>query len=357
MFCPIEFFGGYKGGVASIVESYASNTRRFEENGYHLEVYTGDKKIEAPKSVISKVMYHLKYIIRYRKIIVELQDKFDLIHIHSSRDFRLFDDLKIAFYVKKHFQIPIVMTIHRSELEKTITRNKYMQRYFLRMLKKIDKVIFMSEEAKRQFEHRGIKKTSYLTNFHSYSKVAKIRANNDNTFRMLFIGFYNKEKGVVELLNAMKKLPDNVILDMCGGRKDDNSLDIDDMISEFGSRVINHGYVSGKEKETLFSKADVLILPSYGEGLPLVILEALHFGLPIIATPVGSIPEVLVEDENVFFITPKSEESIVSKVTQLMSDKMKQEQMSYANALLSEKYCLEENINRLCNIYDEFESN
>lgn len=357
MFCPIEFSGGYKGGVASIIESYSSNSKYFKKNDYYIEVFTGDRKINAPKSIISKMLYHVGYIIRYRKIIKKMQSKFDLLHIHTSRDLRLFDDLKIASYIKKHYQIPVVMTIHRSELEKTITGNKYLQFYFLRMLRRIDKLIFLSEEAKRQFEQQGIEKASCLANFHSYSKTAQINIKHDNTFRMLFVGFYNKEKGLVELLDAMKKLPENVILDLCGGRKDGDSLDVDSMISEYGSRVINHGYVLEKEKEAVFSNADVFILPSYGEGLPLVVLEALHFGLPIIITPVGSIPEILVENQNALFITPRSVESIVTKVTELMLDKEKQVQMRFANALLSEEYCLEENINRLCSIYNELELN
>ena len=59
--------------------------------------------------------------------------------------------------------------------------------------------------------------------------------------------------------------------------------------------------------------ADALILPSYDEGLPLVILEALASGTPVICTPVGSIPEVLMHDETALFVPPGDQAQLAAR--------------------------------------------
>lgn len=65
------------------------------------------------------------------------------------------------------------------------------------------------------------------------------------------------------------------------------------------------GWVDGEAKSRLLAEADGFILPSYAEGLPLAILEAMSYGLPVIATAVGAIPEVV--DSSVgWLISPKS---------------------------------------------------
>lgn len=71
-----------------------------------------------------------------------------------------------------------------------------------------------------------------------------------------------------------------------------------------GEIVTFTGWVNRAEAAQLLLAADVLVLPSYNEGLPMVILEALSAGLPVIATPVGSIPEVLTDRRDCLLVTP-----------------------------------------------------
>ena len=75
--------------------------------------------------------------------------------------------------------------------------------------------------------------------------------------------------------------------------------------------------VDGHEKEALFKQSDIFILPSYSEGFPLSVLEAMSYGLPLIVTPVGALPEVLKEGENCFFVKPGSVSDLTRALTQL----------------------------------------
>lgn len=354
MFFPVELNGGYNGGISNIVESYAENSTIFSRNGYDLSLFKGNRHIDAPSGIVRKLMFHINYISRHKKYIKENLEKYDILHIHTSRDIRLFDDLQVALYAKRKCGVPVVITVHRSELEKTITTNKLIQKYFLQMMKKVDKLIFLSDNAKKQFAMRGLTNTDSLSNFHSYTqKAEKMAEKDDKVFRILFVGFFNREKGLLELFQAMRNLPDDVVLDLCGGKKDQESIDVERECIDIRNRVVNHGYVAGKEKENVFRIANVFILPSYGEGMPLVLLEALHFGLPIITTPVGSIPEVLAENVNALFVPPRNVSAIVDAVLKLKNGKSLSTDMCTANAVLSENYCLERNIQQLCMIYDE----
>ena len=71
-----------------------------------------------------------------------------------------------------------------------------------------------------------------------------------------------------------------------------------------GDKITYHGYVNLEQKEALMSRADILVLPSYREGLPISILEALSNSCAVIATPVGAIPEILSSD-NAVIVPPK----------------------------------------------------
>lgn len=81
------------------------------------------------------------------------------------------------------------------------------------------------------------------------------------------------------------------------------------------------GWVIGEEKERLFRNAYAYCLTSRKEGLPVTVLESLSFGLPVIATPVGSLPEFLVDGETVLFTAIDDPVDLANKMCQLILDK------------------------------------
>jgi glycosyltransferase involved in cell wall biosynthesis len=78
------------------------------------------------------------------------------------------------------------------------------------------------------------------------------------------------------------------------------------------------------DQETLigeYDQADVFVLPSYIEGLPMVVLEAMGRGLPVIAARVGGIPEIVSDGHNGFLIEAGDVDSLVQKMETLADDK------------------------------------
>lgn len=144
----------------------------------------------------------------------------------------------------------------------------------------------------------------------------------DGRFRLLFVGNLLERKGVADLLRAFAApalQARDIHLTMAGGGPVDHYRGIAESLG-ISSRVTFTGWVSQDDARTLMVNSDALILPAYDEGLPLVILEALATGTPVICTPVGSIPEVLEDRHNALFVTPGNEAEIAAAILALMDD-------------------------------------
>jgi glycosyltransferase involved in cell wall biosynthesis len=80
------------------------------------------------------------------------------------------------------------------------------------------------------------------------------------------------------------------------------------------------GWVDQAKASRLLADADVLILPSYDEGLPLVILEALANGVAVVCTPVGEVPGVFTDQVDACFVRPGDVESIADGLRRVLDD-------------------------------------
>jgi glycosyltransferase involved in cell wall biosynthesis len=136
-------------------------------------------------------------------------------------------------------------------------------------------------------------------------------------FRLLFLGNLLQRKGIADLLHALADLPGApVALTVAGGgavetyRRMAANLGIAD-------RVHFTGWVDQASVRTLLAAADALALPAYDEGLPLVILEAMATGVPVICTPVGAIPEVFAHGETAWFVPPGDRPALTSAIVAL----------------------------------------
>lgn len=139
--------------------------------------------------------------------------------------------------------------------------------------------------------------------------------------RILFLGNLSERKGVSDLLRALATpgLDYNVAVSIAGGG---DVAHYAEMAEELG---ISHfvrfeGWVDQEKAAQLISAADVLVLPSYDEGLPLVILEALANSVAVVCTPVGEIKTVLTDGVNAQFVVPGDEGSIASALHKTLSD-------------------------------------
>jgi glycosyltransferase involved in cell wall biosynthesis len=139
--------------------------------------------------------------------------------------------------------------------------------------------------------------------------------------RILFLGNLTERKGVSDLLRALATpgLDYNLAVSIAGGGDVAGYTEMAQMlgISHF---VRFEGWVDQDKAAELISAADVLVLPSYDEGLPLVILEALANSVAVVCTPVGEIETVLTDGVNAHFVVPGDVGSIASALHRTLSD-------------------------------------
>jgi len=175
-------------------------------------------------------------------------------------------------------------------------------------------------------------------------------------YDLLFVGRLEYAKGVDLLIKAMKllKYDLNIKIKLCivgEGRlktsllKLTEELKVADSVEFLGTR---------KDIEKLMRKSKVFVLPSRWEGLPMVILEAMTNGLPVIATRVGGIVEVIENGEDGIVVESDNPEELANAVAKLMSDETLRLTISTkAYNKVRHEYSIEKYTGELIKLYKE----
>ncbi|MEH2326179.1 MAG: glycosyltransferase family 4 protein [Nostoc sp.] len=123
---------------------------------------------------------------------------------------------------------------------------------------------------------------------------------------LVFCGRIGQRKGAFDLIQAFAVLPDDqkksVELILAGDGEIEKAQELAASLNLINN-VTFLGWINSTKRDEVLSKADIFILPSYNEGLPMAILEALGWGLPVISTPVGGIPELVISNQNGLLVT------------------------------------------------------
>jgi glycosyltransferase involved in cell wall biosynthesis len=176
----------------------------------------------------------------------------------------------------------------------------------------------------------------------------------DRQLRILFLGNLMERKGVGDLLEALARQPlsgMNWRATFAGGgaielyRRKADSLGL-------LPRVDFAGWVDQRRAAELLAASDVLVLPSFDEGLPLVILEALTAGVPVVCSPVGAIPEVLEDGKSAVFVQPGDTQGLADALAELGRDAALRERLAReGRALYDREFSLEIFAARVVAIY------
>lgn len=144
--------------------------------------------------------------------------------------------------------------------------------------------------------------------------------------RLLFVGRYGERKGCSELIAALaqaRAAGTEATLRFVGQEEyDGEERVLRDDVEQFGvaSSVEFAGLKDGPELAECYADAQVLCLPSRREGVPLVLLEAMSFGLPVIATPVGGIADYVEHERNGLLVPPGDVDALAVSIAMLAAD-------------------------------------
>ena len=164
-----------------------------------------------------------------------------------------------------------------------------------------------------------------------------------------YIGRFSNEKGLANLVKVFPLLlqkQDDLEFILIG----DGPLieDIKRMImtERLGEKVTFTGWLPASEIADCLNRMRLLILPSYSEGLPVVILEAMACGTPILSTPVGGVPDIIKDGETGFIMEDNSPECIVSHVVRALNHPDIEEISQNAHALVKREFTYEVMVER-----------
>ena len=159
----------------------------------------------------------------------------------------------------------------------------------------------------------------------------------EDPFRMLFVGEWTEpRKGLKFLLKALAQLGDfKIQLNLAGGYSDKSPeyAQLMELIEKNNLYEIVkiHGFLNHERLPALYSEADIFVLPSLSEGYGMALAEAMAFGLPVVASNVAAIPEMITHNENGLLVDPKNPQALALAIRQLIEDAQLRTRMSRAN--------------------------
>ena len=339
--CPSDFINGLRGGAAGFVSNCMSDfssekvvifgisTSEIRPWEY-IELNNKVKflpicKLSFPSKIPMRIKVLFYFIIFRRKI---LKENVDLLYIHMPECC-----LPFLFFKK----LPVIYHQHGSANPVALSRFNYARSYLFRNIfelilkkiyKKADWIIAIDRLCYLKAVNNGaVKKTSLLSNainikhFSPNNKLRKsARLKNgipNDQYVILFVGRIAKTKGVLHLIKCISHIKTKKIRFHIFFAGDGSYLpfaknyvkekDFNDYVTFLDS--VDHGKLP-----FYYNMADVLVLPSEMEGIPMVILESLACGTPVVASRVGGIPEIVINGKNGFLVDDLSQENLAENI-------------------------------------------
>ena len=342
------------GGMASVMVNLRSSAL---SRYCHLTVINNGKTTPEGRPFLTGAKAQIRLLYQLVKTIIKQRAK--IVHIHTCSGFTFWRDC-IHALIARLFGSRVILHIHGGGFIEFVDSQHYIGKLVIRMaLSWVSRVIVLS--------------SSWVSRLKPFAPQAKWRivpngvpippciASIDQlqpTF--LFLGNLGKQKGAEDLVRAaqiaIRKGFDGQILLAGKETTPGQSNTLERLINELNlqSHVRLIGVISGETKVNVFKSADCFVLPSHAEGLPMAMLEAMSYGLPVISTKVGSVPEVITDGVEGYLIEPGDIESLADRIFRLGQDVALRKRMGKAARERIERcYSLDVVVKRLIQVYEE----
>ena len=337
-----------KGGITAVVSGYRGSKLEEKYDIKYIETYC-DGGIVCKLFIVLKAYFSFIYTILFWKP--------SIIHIHSSFGGSFYRKLPFIV-ISDFFHKTIINHIHGADFKEFyLSASKRKKDRIKKVYDKCTVIVALSKEWENNLKRIvDEKKIIVIENYGVLNLSAiKERQEKKNTNNILFLGFVCKRKGcydIPQIVEIVKKdIPDvKFVLAGSGEIKQVKSI-VPDTIKE---NIVFPGWVRDKQKDNLLREADLFFLPSYYEGMPMSILEAMSYGLPIVSTSVGGITKIVHDKENGFVAEPGDIEKLSKSIITLLTDtRLLKEAGNNSVLILKNGYSLDQHINKLISIYGD----
>lgn len=292
-----------KGGIRTVIENYYENKL--------LDECKGDKWIRSHEGS-GKLRNMLIFTFSLFVVLTTIFSGKYIYHIHMAMKgsfFRKYIILKLL----KLFGRKTIIHLHGSEFKVFYENSSKLVRKRIKSLfSKTDVVIVLSDSWKSFIDEIDKNINVHVVNNY-VNPIVDLNIERDvNKTNIGFFGALGKRKGIYDLLDVVSNLDgevDNFTLYVCGDGEIDKVKEIVNarLLSD---KVKVMGWITGDEKQYLLNKVDAIVLPSYNEGLPMIILEGMSLGKIILSTKVGGIPEAIENNVNGYLIEPGNQDAL-----------------------------------------------
>lgn len=244
-----------------------------------------------------------------------------MLHMHMS--FRASFWRKLLFILPAFaLGVPVVVHLHSGGFRQFTEESPALVRRLIRyVFEKAARVIVLSEGWKAWVSSAFPRaRVVSIYNPVILPELPAFEARESST--LLFLGRVGAKKGALDLIEAVARIREpfpSVRLCM-GGDGDIEGAYRRAAALGLAGQVELPGWVRGEAKQALLDKAAVYVLPSYHEGLPMSVLEAMAAGLPIVSTPVGGIPEAVTDGVEGYLVQPGDIDRLSECLARLLGD-------------------------------------
>lgn len=335
-----------KGGISSLIMSYLKSD--LAEKYRLITVYShvsGSKLVKSIQAVKGLVLTTINIVF----------NGIDIVHFHGGGCVSALRKY-VYFRLIKLFGCKVIFHLHGGAFPQQYKKlSAIFQSLITKMFEQSDVVICLSEFFRKEILAIAPNAT-VIVQMNSVVLPQRMRLHKQqDEIRILYLGLINEKKGFFDLLPVMGRICGEIgnVRLIVGGVGEEKRMRQEIGHLGISDYVEYQGWLEPEERDNLLSTVDILVLPSYIEGMPMTILEAMSFGIPVVSTRVGGVPDIVIDGETGFLVEPGNLEQLHDKLSILVRDYALRGNLGQkGRSVVEERHTINASIKRIEAIYE-----
>lgn len=270
-------------------------------------------------------LWKLWYAIKGNAIAFFVMWRYSIVHMHTTPDkLGLLIQLPILIWAKC-LRKKVILHLHVGNQLKTKKNS-----LFVFCLKRADRIVLLAKKWEKLFSTYYPEVNVPTTVIYNSCEIVPEVPFTQKEKRIMMAAWFNENKAPELLLKAWNSIridfPDWKV-DMLGNGEVERYQAMSDEMG-LADTVSFTGYVTGKEREEYFRKASIYCMCSYEEGFPMVVLESWMYGISVVTTPVGGLPDVIEEGKNCVTFDFGDWEGLAKQLRMLIENEEKRKEIA-----------------------------
>ena len=340
------------GGMATVIDDIARSSLARD---VELSLFDTGKRTPEGRSLIQAVRARLALWLAWWRTLSPVH--YTVAHIHTCSGLSYFLDGAYVLLARLR-GVPVVLHVHGARFDAFLDGQSPLALGIARFIaRRATRVVVLSGEWAQKLAAR-LPGAHLVVIENGVAEPLLVEASKiSGEITVLFLGNLCQRKGIWDLAACAKALSPGVRLVLVGGEEDPGIAEaLRAHLAREGleDRVKLVGPAVGEAKFSWLSNADIFVLPSYAEGVPISMLEAAAAGLPLIVTPVGGIPSVLSDGAHAIFVQPGDRDALLNAINRLAETPALRAKLgAAARKHVLEQYGIEHTASKYLNLYRE----